>query len=60
MRTWCTAYNYQIFGTPNKRATFICPMHKARVLANEYYWHLAGEEYSIEMPEQWRREIVDG
>lgn len=58
--SWCTAYNYQIFGTPNKRATFICPMHKARVLANEYYWHLVGEEYSIEMPEQWRREIVDG
>ena len=36
---WCTAYNYQVFGTPNKRATFICDMHKARVLANCYFWN---------------------
>lgn len=35
---WCTAYNYSEFGTPNKRATYICKMHKARVLANYYYW----------------------
>jgi radical SAM protein with 4Fe4S-binding SPASM domain len=21
---WCSGYNYQVFGTPNKRATFIC------------------------------------
>lgn len=34
---WCSGYNYQIFGTPNKRATFICDMHKARVMANYYY-----------------------
>lgn len=36
---WCTAYNYQVFGTPNKRATFICQMHKAASLANVYYWN---------------------
>lgn len=35
---WCSGYNYQKFGTPNKRATFICCMHKARVLANLYFW----------------------
>lgn len=35
--SWCTAYNYEVFGTINKRATFICPMHKARALANVYY-----------------------
>lgn len=34
-----TAYNYAEFGTPNKRATYICKMHKARVLANYYYWN---------------------
>ena len=28
-----------IFGTANKRATYICKMHKARVLANYYYWN---------------------
>jgi uncharacterized protein len=35
---WCSGYNYDVFGTPGKRATFICGMHKARVLANHYYW----------------------
>ena len=28
-----------VFGTPDKRATFICWMHKARSLANVYYWN---------------------
>lgn len=36
---WCSGYNYDVFGTPNKRATFICKMHKVRVLANEYYYN---------------------
>lgn len=36
---WCTAYNYQITGTPNKRLTYICEMHKATSLANVYYWN---------------------
>lgn len=37
---WCSAYNYQVFGTPDRRATFICQMHQARALANVYYWNL--------------------
>lgn len=36
---WCTAWNYQLYGTPDKRCTRICPMHKARSLANVYYWN---------------------
>lgn len=36
---WCSAYNYQVNGTPDKRATFICCMHKAAALANAYYWN---------------------
>lgn len=36
---WCTAYNYQKFGTPDHRATFICWMHKARALANYEFWN---------------------
>lgn len=36
---WCSAYNYECYGTPNKRATFICEMHKARSLANAYYYN---------------------
>lgn len=35
--SWCTAYNYEMFGTPNARATFICIMQKARALATAYY-----------------------
>lgn len=37
---WCSGYNYQCFGTVNKRATYICIMHKARALANAYYWNM--------------------
>ena len=36
---WCSAWNYQKYGTPNKRDTGICLMHKARYLANVYYWN---------------------
>lgn len=35
----CLAYNYQLYGLPIKRATFICIMHKARALANAYFWN---------------------
>lgn len=36
---WCSAWNYQETGSVNKRSTNICVMHKARVLANVYYWN---------------------
>ena len=36
---WCTAYNFQETGSPNKRCTYICWMHRARSLANVYYWN---------------------
>lgn len=38
---WCQAYNYQDSGGDfNHRATYICIMHKARALANAYFWNL--------------------
>lgn len=37
--SWCSAYNYDVFGTANKRTTFHCEMHHARVLANVYFWN---------------------
>ena len=37
---WCSAENYQETGSCNKRSTHICWMHRARVLANVYYWNL--------------------
>lgn len=50
--SWCTAYNYECFGTPQSRVTNICIMHKARVLANAYYWN---KIFRIEAPEERRR-----
>lgn len=39
--SWCQAYNYQDSGGDiNHRATYICVMHKARALANCYYWNM--------------------
>lgn len=44
---WCTGYNYDVFKTPNKRATFICELHKARVLANYYFWNKLAAKLEI-------------
>lgn len=63
--SWCSAYNYQIFGTPDKRATFICVMHKARALANAYYWnkvYRAGKtdkQHKLHVPDDWALEIIE-
>lgn len=62
--SWCTAYNYQTFGTPDKRATFICIMHQARALANAYYWNkgfrVTGQpkRQKLYIPEEWALEII--
>lgn len=62
--SWCTAYNYQVFGTANKRATYICPMHKARALANVYFWnkwYIKNKEDKIfvnNVPEEWALQIL--
>lgn len=42
---WCSALNYQEFGTINKRTTYTCLMHKARVLANYYYQNKMGGNF---------------
>lgn len=63
--SWCSAYNYQVFGTPNARATFICIMHKARALANVYFWNKyyrkRGEKKYMKnyVPDEWALEIID-
>lgn len=45
---WCQAYNYQDSGGDfNHRATYICVMHKARALANCYYWNLYYWKHNI-------------
>lgn len=62
--SWCTAYNYQVFGTPDKRATYICDMHKAVSLANVYFWNKyyqkQGEDKRFQMhcPKEWALPII--
>lgn len=36
---YCQAYNYQVYKDFRHRSTNICWMHKARALANIYYWN---------------------
>ena len=55
---WCSAYNYEEFGTPNKRATYICDMHKARSLINFYYWRKKGILFPLNCPKDWAIEII--
>ena len=62
--SWCTAYNYQVFGTPDARATYICIMHKARALGNIYFWnkyyrqHGRKERMKVYIPDEWALEII--
>ena len=44
---YCSAWNYQLYGTPNSRCTYTCNMHKARALANVYYWNLYYQQNHI-------------
>jgi uncharacterized protein len=62
---WCSAYNFDEFGTVNKRATYICKMHRARVLANAYYWNSVYKltnnndlSFKMTMPKEWALEII--
>ena len=55
---WCSAYNWECFGTQNKRATFICCMHKARSLAIYYYGKRMGEDVTLYCPREWAIEII--
>jgi uncharacterized protein len=36
--SYCPGAQFDYFGDPNKRAKFICKMHKARVKVNKYYF----------------------
>lgn len=62
--SWCTAYNYEMTGTTNKRVTYICEMHKARVLAQCYHHnmlHLKDPEHApkkMHIPREWALPII--
>ena len=55
---WCSALNYQEFGTINKRTTYTCLMHKARVLANYYYQNKMGGNYPFLISKQDAIDII--
>lgn len=62
--SWCSAYNYQETGTPNKRVTYICEMHKARSLANVYFWNMyyknknIDKKFKMYCPKEWALNII--
>lgn len=61
---WCSAYNYQVFGTADKRATFNCIIHRATALAlayyNNSYYDITGKGHvtPLFVPECWAVPIV--
>ena len=62
--SWCAAYNYEVNGDLDSRATFICPMHKARALANAYHWNMIhikhgdDKRFEVHVPEEWAVPII--
>ena len=62
--SWCSAYNYQELGTPNARVDYSCIMHKARAIANAYYWSKVYEKrnldklYEFYLPDSESLEII--
>lgn len=55
---WCSAYNYEITGSVNRRVTYICCMHKARSLATYYYQKLRGTDAALYCPREWAEPII--
>jgi radical SAM protein with 4Fe4S-binding SPASM domain len=63
----CTALGHTVFGTPNKKATFICIQMIAEALANVYYWNnlsLKHPEYDLPVrknvvPDEWALLVID-
>lgn len=60
----CSGYDYQINGTPDSRATYICIMHKARALGNLYFWNKYYRKNNMDkrmknyVPDEWALEII--
>lgn len=60
----CSGFNYDYFGDPNHKATFICSTHKAITLANVYHWNRLYKTLGIDkkficnVPEEWALEII--
>jgi len=62
--SWCSAFNYDVYGRVDKRTTFHCDMHKAQTMGNVYYWNKLYKTLNIEdkfkmhIPKNWALEII--
>ncbi len=60
----CSAYNYEIYGTPDRKTTFSCVTHKARVMAISYLQNMTHQKnnnadlYELTIPKEWALEII--
>lgn len=63
----CSALGHALFGTPNKKATFICIQMIAEALANVYYWNLLNikkPQYKLgvrknNVPDEWSLLVIN-
>lgn len=63
----CSAHSHSIYGTPNKKATFICIQMIAEALANVYYWNnclLKNPGWNLDVrrnvvPDEWALLVID-
>lgn len=63
----CSALGHTVFGTPDKRVTFICIQMIAEALANVYYWNalnIKHPEYKLGVrenmvPDEWALLVID-
>ena len=54
----CSAWCYQKYGTYNKKDKGICWMHRARCLANEYFFRKCGINFTANLPKDIKRQII--
>jgi radical SAM peptide maturase (CXXX-repeat target family) len=55
----CSAWCYQKYGTYNKKDKGICWMHRARCLANEYFFNKIGEPFSMNLQKEFAEKILE-
>lgn len=63
----CSGLSHSLFGTPNKRTTFICIQMIAEALANSYFWNrllVKHPKYNIDVrvlkiPDEWALSVID-
>ena len=60
----CSGYNYDHFGTPNHKATYICETHQSRVMASAYFFNKLYKKLGLEnkfelnISKEWALKII--